>query len=214
MPKIGVVDYGIGNLLSVTRALAHVGAEPVLVNDGAGVAGVSALILPGVGAFGAGMASLVARGLIQPLRDYAASGRAFLGICLGTQLMMQVSEEFGNHQGLGLVAGTVSPVPACGLHGHPHRIPHIGWADLRESVPGRWKGTILEDLGDKPSVYFVHSFHAQVSDPGDELARVDYDGIPVTAAIHKGNLIGCQFHPEKSGDVGLSILERFVRDAA
>ncbi len=208
--KVSVVDYGAGNLLSVTRALAHVGAAPVLVSDSAAIAEAGLLVLPGVGAFGAAMRELSARGLVEPLRVHARSGRPFLGICLGKQLLMEGSDEFGSHEGLGLIPGRVAAVPATGADGMPHRIPHIGWADLAEPTPGRWSGTIFQDARPGASVYFVHSFHACPADPADLLATVEYDGIHVTAAIGRGNITGCQFHPEKSGETGLALLRRFV----
>lgn len=210
MKTVAVVDYGAGNLLSVVRALSHVGADPVLVNDAASIEAAPLLVLPGVGAFGAAMRELAARNLIGALRAYVGSGRPFLGICLGKQMMMEESEEFGRHEGLGLIAGRVVPVPAITAEGRPHRIPHIGWADLKEPEPGRWKGTLLDGTPVGTSAYFVHSFHAVPTDPAHVLAWVEYDGVPITAAIRRGHLFGCQFHPEKSGEAGLAMLRRFV----
>jgi glutamine amidotransferase len=210
-PKVAIVDYGIGNLLSVTRAVAHVGAEPVLVSTPAEIAAAGLLVLPGVGAFGPACRQLEEQGLADALRAHAGAGRPFLGICLGAQLMLDSSQEFGSHRGLGLIKGAVSAVPAKGADGTPHRIPHIGWADLRMPSPERWRGTIFEEVADGMAAYFVHSFHAEPEESADVLATVDYDGVAVTAAIHSGRMYGCQFHPEKSGEAGLFILSRFIR---
>ncbi|RAU23563.1 imidazole glycerol phosphate synthase subunit HisH [Paramagnetospirillum kuznetsovii] len=208
--NVTVVDYGVGNLLSVTRALAHVGAAPVLSSDPAVILASEFLVLPGVGAFGAAMMELERRGLTGALRERGRCGRPFLGICLGAQLLLDGSDEFGSHDGLGLISGRVQAVPSTGGDGRTHRIPHIGWADLAEPAPGRWQGTIFQDTRPGTSVYFVHSFHAMPTDPAHLLAVVDYDGIPVTAAIGHGAVTGCQFHPEKSGEAGLRMLHRFA----
>lgn len=210
MTRVAVVDYGVGNLLSVTRALAHVGAEPVLVDTPEAVAAADHLVLPGVGAFGAAIAELERRNLFEALVAHGRSGRPFLGICLGAQLLLDGSAEFGSHRGLGLIPGMVRAIPASGLDGRPHRIPHIGWADLAEPIPGRWAGTLFQAVRPGDAAYFVHSFHALPTDPADVLAVVDYDGIPVTAAIGHGAVTGCQFHPEKSGAIGLALLRRFI----
>jgi len=207
--RVVVIDYGIGNLLSVTRALAQVGAEPVLSSSPNEIANADRLILPGVGAFGDGMAGLAAAGLSDTVRRYADRGRPFLGICLGMQMMLDTSMEFGSHLGLGLVAGTVVPVPTTTSDGKAHKIPHIGWNRLLPAG-GDWRGTILEDLPGDPDTYFVHSFMADPRDPAHRLADCEYDGQRVGAAIRRDHLYGCQFHPEKSGRVGLKILKNFI----
>jgi len=207
--KVVVVDYGIGNLLSVTRALAQVGADPVLSNSPNEVADANRLILPGVGAFSDGMAGLAAAGLVEAVQRFAERNRPFLGICLGMQMMLDTSIEFGSHAGLGLIAGTVVPVPAKTSDGKPHKIPHIGWNRLVHAG-GDWRGTILDNMPDDPNTYFVHSFMADPRNPAHRLADCDYDGQRVSAAVRRDYLYGCQFHPEKSGRVGLKILENFI----
>jgi glutamine amidotransferase len=207
--KVVVVDYGIGNLLSVTRALSQVGADAVLSNSPNEVGNADRLILPGVGAFGDGMAGLAAAGLTDAVKRYAERGRPFLGICLGMQMMLDTSMEYGSHAGLGLIAGTVVLVPATTSENKPHKIPHIGWNRLLPSGCS-WSGTILEGLSDDRNTYFVHSFMADPADPAHRLADCDYNGRRVSAAIRRDHLYGCQFHPEKSGPVGLRILQRFV----
>ncbi len=208
--EVTVLDYGIGNQLNVLRALEHCGATVKVVQK-ASAADVDAprMVLPGVGAFGDGMAELHARGFDDLVKRFAQTSRPFLGICVGMQVMFEASEEMGEHQGLGLLQGRVCAVPAVGVNGLPHRIPHIGWRRLLPVAP--WEGTILARVQPKERVYFVHSFSAQPSRPGVRLAEVDYDGIPVCAAVHQDNLYGCQFHPERSAETGLNVLRKFLQ---
>ena len=167
-------------------------------------------MLPGVGAFADGMQGLRERGLIEPLRAYAASGRPMLGICLGMQMLASVSEEFGEHEGLGLIPGRVQAVPASDTQGRPQKIPHIGWSALRVPPGAQWAESPLRDTAVGSAVYLVHSFAVVPDDPADRLADCDYGGHAIAAAIRRGNVIGCQFHPEKSGAIGLNILARFL----
>lgn len=210
MKRVVVVDYGLGNLLSVMRALAEVGAEPVLSDNPAEIAAADRLTLPGVGAFGDGMEGLRARGLIEPLQAFAAAGRPFLGVCLGMQLMMDESEEFGRHAGLGLIPGRVVKVPATTTDGRTHRIPHIGWRGLTPAPHADWAGGVLDGVQPGEATYFVHSFMAEPEIPAHRLADCVYGGRTVAAVVRRDGLIGCQFHPEKSGPVGLRILANFV----
>jgi imidazole glycerol-phosphate synthase subunit HisH len=207
---VTVLDYGIGNQLNVLRALEHCGASVKVVQK-ASAADVEAgrLVLPGVGAFGDGMAELRARGFDDLVKRFAQTGRPFLGICVGMQVMFDASEEMGEHDGLGLLSGRVRAVPATGAGGKPHRIPHIGWRPLVPSAP--WEETILADVQPLDRVYFVHSFAADPAQAAVRLAHVDYDGVPICAAVHRDNLYGCQFHPERSAETGLSVLRRFLR---
>jgi len=212
MTTVTVVDYGLGNLFSVSRALDQVGAA-IELSDSAGVIDrATHLVLPGVGAFRDGMAGLRERGLVEPVRRYGESGRPFLGICLGMQLLFEWSAEFGREEGLGLMKGGVEAIPATGTDGRPHKIPHIGWNELR-LPPSRqaWTGTPFEELKPGTPAYFVHSFTAVPAEPSDRLADAYYDGCVISAAVGRDALIGCQFHPEKSGPAGLRILESFVR---
>ncbi|MCE9659476.1 MAG: imidazole glycerol phosphate synthase subunit HisH [Burkholderiales bacterium] len=208
---VTIVDYGSGNLLSVSRALERCGAQATLSHDAAEIENSERLVLPGVGAFAAGMQGLRERGLIEPIRRYAASGRPLLGICLGMQMLATASAEFGDHEGLGLIAGRVIPVPSVDMDGKPHKIPHIGWADLTPATPGRWSGTIFEGTREGTSAYLVHSFHFVPDDPAHRLADCFYGGHRVTAAVQSGAAMGCQFHPEKSGEKGLALLAAFLR---
>lgn len=206
---VTVLDYGIGNQLNVLRALEHCGASVKVVHKASAADGdAERMVLPGVGAFGDGMAELRARGFDELVRRFAETGRPFLGICVGMQVMFDASEEMGEHEGLGLLSGRVRAVPAVGTDGKPHRIPHIGWRPLEPAAP--WAGTILADVPALQRVYFVHSFAAEPADAGVRLANVMYDGVPICAAVHRDNLYGCQFHPERSAETGLSVLRRFL----
>lgn len=206
---VTVIDYGIGNLLNVLRALEHCGAT-LRVIDKSSAADLDAerLVLPGVGAFGDGMAELRARGFDDLVKRFADTGRPFLGICVGMQMMFDASEEMGEHAGLGLLAGRVRPVPAAGADGKPHRVPHIGWRPLEAAAS--WEGTILSDVRPGERAYFVHSFAAEPADAAVRLADVHYDGQRICAAVHQGSLYGCQFHPERSAQAGLGMLQRFL----
>lgn len=207
---VTVLDYGIGNQLNVLRALEHCGASVRVVQQAsAGDVEADRLVLPGVGAFGDGMAELRARGFDDLVKRFAQTGRPFLGICVGMQVMFDASEEMGEHPGLGLLPGRVRAVPATGADGKPHRIPHIGWRPLVPSAP--WKDTILADVAPLARVYFVHSFAAEPAQEAVRLAHVDYDGVPLCAAVHRDNLYGCQFHPERSAETGLDVLRRFLK---
>jgi len=210
MSGVVVVDYGLGNLLSVTRALEEVGARPVLSSEAAEIRRADRLVLPGVGAFGDGMAGLRERGLVDALMEFSKNERPFLGICLGMQLMMDEGEEFGRRQGLGLIAGRCVRIPADAADGRRRRVPHIGWNALRPSHPSGWGGSALDGLEVGSSVYFVHSFGVEPDDPAQRLAECDYDGVSIVAATRCGMLTGCQFHPEKSGPAGLAVLSRFM----
>jgi glutamine amidotransferase len=209
--KVTVIDYGVGNLFSVRRAFEHCGAEVVLTDSPDVIAQADRLVLPGVGAFEDGMKGLRSRGLIEPVQSYAKNGRPFLGICLGMQMLLSVSEEFGEHEGLGLIPGRVTRIPDTTADGKPHKIPHIGWNALTHANAGeRWDQTILGEIEPGASMYFVHSYGAEPENPGHRLADCLYGDRRVSAVVRSGNLYGCQFHPEKSGPIGLKILHGFL----
>jgi glutamine amidotransferase len=205
-----IIDYGVGNLYSVTRAVERVGGRPKFVDTPAGIDSAHHLILPGVGAFGAGMAGLRDRGLVEAIRRYAASGRPLLGICLGMQMLLERSHEFGLHEGLGLIPGEVVRVelpPAAG----GAKIPHVGWSALLPTQgTAAWRGTALDAVQPGEHAYFVHSYSARPSLSTDLLAHICYGEIDIAAVVGRGKVIGCQFHPEKSGPTGLKIIERFL----
>jgi glutamine amidotransferase len=208
---ITVIDYGLGNIRSVMRALAHENVEAKLSSDPHEILSASRVILPGVGAFADGMAGLKERNLIDPLLRYIDSGKPFLGICLGMQMLFDSAEEFGHHQGLGLVSGRVSRIPNSDLNGDPIKVPHMGWSPLLlPSGKESWKNSILDGIKESSSVYFVHSYAGNPKNQKDRLANTSYGGNLILAAIQKTNIFGCQFHPEKSGPIGLQILRNFL----
>ncbi len=209
--QVTIVDYGSSNMYSVRRAFEHCGAEPLLADGPAGVEQAERLVLPGVGAFADGMRGLQEIGVVEALREFARSGRPLLGICVGMQLLATEGEEFGLHEGLDIIPGRVVQVPATDVSGTPQRIPYVGWTDLEPAAGFDWRGTFLESLTTLDSVYAVHSFHVLPDDPLHLLADYDYGGHRVTAAIHAGSVVGCQFHPEKSGPAGLRLLESFLQ---
>lgn len=212
MPPL-IVDYGLGNLFSISRALRRVGGREVeITSDPARIATAQRLVLPGVGAFGDGMRGLRERGLLDAVKAFAATGRPLLGICLGMQLLMDEGTEFGVHPGLGLIAGRTVPFPAA--EGRALKIPHVGWNGLADPRGRRdWAGTLFEGLSADSQVYFVHSFVAAPTDGADTLAVSAYGGKTFCAATRRGNIYGCQFHPEKSGNAGLRILKNFLNIA-
>mgnify|MGYP000899034924 CR=1 FL=1 len=206
-----LVDYGVGNLLSVSRALQAAGGTVEQTGDPARIAAAERIVLPGVGAFGGCMDELRKRALIEPVRAYALSGRPLLGICVGMQLLFDSSDEFGRQEGLGLLPGAVSAIPPTTGTGQRRKIPHIGWNALHPPEGRRsWDADVLADTRPGDAVYFVHSFSARPDAPGDLLAVADYEGFAVAAVVGRGAIVGCQFHPEKSGPVGLAMLRRFL----
>ena len=203
---IGLIDYGVGNLFSLASSFAAVGAEAEIVSDAEGLRRADRLILPGVGAFRDAADKLRATGLDRIVLEQAAAGKPLLGICLGMQMLFEKSYEYGEHEGLGLLKGSVKPIrdviPA------DYKIPHIGWNALRLTRPDC---PVFRDIRDGDHMYFVHSYHA--TDCADSLAAVTEYGGELTAAVWRDNVFGCQFHPEKSGAAGLSILKAFCEVA-
>lgn len=208
---VTIIDYGVGNLLSVSRAFEHCGATVTLAHDASAIEQAERLVLPGVGAFADGMQGLRDRGLIEPIRRYAASGRPLMGICLGMQMLASASEEFGEHEGLNLIPGRVRAISRVASDGSPLKTPHIGWSVLQRPDTADWRDTILNDTAPQSSVYLVHSYAVELDDPADLLSYCVHGGHRISAAIRRGAVYGCQFHPEKSGPVGLSIVSQFVR---
>lgn len=197
---IGIIDYGVGNLFSLCSSCKAIGQEAFVSGDATELTKADRLILPGVGAFEDAAKKLRDSGMADFVRAQADAGKPLLGICLGMQLLFERSYEYGCHEGLGLLKGQV--VPMEGKLAPELKIPHMGWNALE--VKG---GKLLSGM-DGQYVYFVHSFFAENCD--DSLSAVTQYGIPVTAAVEQGNVYGCQFHPEKSGNVGLNILRKFA----
>ena len=195
---VGIIDYGVGNLFSLRSSFAAIGVEAFVSGDAVELAKADRLVLPGVGAFGDAAEKLRQSGLDTFVKEQAASGKPLLGICLGMQLLFEKSYEYGEHEGLGLLKGQV--VGMAGKLPADLKIPHMGWNALELTRPAKL-------LKNGSYVYFVHSFYAE--NCAESLAAVTDYGIPITAAVEQGNIFGCQFHPEKSGTVGLGILKAF-----
>lgn len=196
-----IIDYGAGNLHSVKNALDFLGEENVITSDPDVIRNADKVILPGVGAFGDAMSCLRSSGLEEAVCEVANSGKPFLGICLGLQLLFETSEETEGVRGLGIFKGSVVRIPdAEGL-----KIPHMGWNSLE--LPKKSK--ILKDIGDEPFVYFVHSYYIKPDDENDISAYTTY-GSRLGVAVERGNVFATQFHPEKSGDTGMKILKNFI----
>lgn len=211
MIEVTVVDYGVGNLLSVSRALEYCGAKVIITADHEKILTAGRVVLPGVGAFADGMAALKANGLDVVVREVAVKGTPFLGICLGMQLLFDESEEFGATTGLSLIPGRVVNIPSITNGGNLQKIPHIGWNELvltDDYVP--WSTSLLAGTATGEAVYFVHSYMAVPVESSHRLADCTYGGVRIAAVVQRENVVGCQFHPEKSGEVGLKILSRFI----
>lgn len=208
--NVTVIDYGVGNLFSVQRGLEHCGAVVTVTSDHAKILAAPKVVLPGVGAFSNAMHELHKLGLVDVIRQLAKDQIPLLGICLGMQLLLDESEEFGITKGLGLIPGRVISLPDHTVSGDRQKIPHIGWNALYPADISRdWNGTVLENTAAGDAVYFVHSFMAVPADPAHRIADCIYGGHKVAAVISNANVMGCQFHPEKSGEVGLKILRTF-----
>jgi glutamine amidotransferase len=210
-PDVAVIDYGVGNLLSVRRGLEHCGAKVIVTANPKAILSASRVVLPGVGAFADGMNGLIALGLDLVVREVGARGTPLLAICLGMQMLLDESEEFGITAGLGLIPGRVIAVPVRATTGFPQKIPQIGWNELvLPQGHKHWQETMLQDVKAGEAVYFVHSFMASPNNPDHRIADCIYGGNQISAVIARENIVGCQFHPEKSGEVGLKTLRRFL----
>ncbi|MBQ9964651.1 MAG: imidazole glycerol phosphate synthase subunit HisH [Clostridia bacterium] len=200
---VAIVDYGVGNLFSLKSSLAAIGADVVVTADKALLETADRIILPGVGAFGDAAQKLRESGLDRVLKTVAANGTPLLGICLGMQLLFEKSYEYGEHEGLGLIPGSVKPI-ADVLPSNDYKIPHIGWNPLIF----KQENDLFRYIQNGDCVYFVHSYYATDCEEST-VATAEY-GAELTAAVARGNVYGCQFHPEKSGTVGLNILRAFI----
>ena len=207
--KVGILDYGAGNLKNVCRAIEHLGYSYRLVSSGSDVFDIDKLIIPGVGAFKVAMEQLTKLGLIEAIRQIAEKGIPIMGICLGMQLLFEKSSEFGYTKGLGLIKGEINLIPSVGLNGHMLKVPHIGWNEL---IIDSADFKIVEDVETGDAVYFVHSYCVEGFEQANLIAHCDYDGLLLPSIVQRKNVLGCQFHPEKSGELGLKIFENFLRD--
>ncbi|MBP3755483.1 MAG: imidazole glycerol phosphate synthase subunit HisH [Lachnospiraceae bacterium] len=200
---IAVVDYDAGNVKSVEKAIEKLGAEHILTSDPEKIRNADAVILPGVGNFGDCVSKLNERGLDSALKEYAASGKPFLGICVGLQLLFVESEESPGVKGLGILPGKIKKFPASS----ELKVPQIGWNDIVES-----KGRLLEGIEKETYFYFVHSYYLECEDPSIVTSRTEY-GITYDSSVESGNIFATQFHPEKSSDAGLKVLSNFLKIA-
>lgn len=201
---IAIVDYNMGNLASVQNAFAKLGQKTVIVSDPNTFKEYDKLILPGVGAFGDAMEHLRERNMVEALREYAASGKYMLGICLGMQLLFESSEEFGFHEGLGLIKGSVAAFDTAKFS-EPLKVPHMGWNRMFTK-----EHPLFKNLDEEHYLYFVHTYHVNCADKDDIIGRTIY-GYEFTSAISHVNIMGIQPHPEKSHNNGLKILENFIK---
>ena len=205
MPMIAIIDYDMGNIRSVQKAFENVGAETRVTRDPAVIADASHVVLPGVGAFKDCVNNLEEYGLIEPIHKAISSGKPFLGICLGLQLLFEEGMEFGLHKGLGIIKGRVVRFPAMkDEQGAELKVPHMGW----NSIDKKKSSPLLEGINDGSYLYFVHSYYALPSDESVILTTTGY-GMDFTSSIQKDNVMACQFHPEKSQKTGLRILKNF-----
>jgi imidazole glycerol-phosphate synthase subunit HisH len=212
MSDVVIIDYGMGNLKSIQRGLEKVDANVTLSTDSEVIATADRLVLPGVGAFESGMLGLKDREITDAIYAFVKTGNPLLGICLGMQMFLDKSEEHGNHQGLGLIPGIVKKIPESDQGKFQRKVPHIGWTNLHAPVNGKWKNSCLEEIEQGEYFYFVHSYMAVPEKKEHTLAECKDEGLTLTAAVKKDNIIGLQFHPEKSGEVGLKILKTFVNN--
>lgn len=211
--SVTLLDYGMCNMFNVVRAFEHAGAQITVTEDASVASAADRLVVPGVGAFADSMSEIHRRGLADVIRRFAESGRPMMGICVGMQVLFEGSEEFSSTEGLGILKGWVRAIPNTTEDGRMLRVPHIGWSHLiaPEQVNRSWANTILEAYdGQSPAVYFVHSFAAQPEDNTIRLADCMYDTRRICAAVRRDNLTATQFHPERSGKVGLSLIQQFV----
>jgi glutamine amidotransferase len=197
---IVIIDYGAGNLRSVANAIAKLGYQPRITSDPVEVVNAQAVILPGVGAAGDTMTSLERLKLASPIRQLATEGRPFLGVCIGLQILFTSTEEGGGHECLDIIPGRVRRLPS-GL-----KIPHMGWNQVKQTI----SHPVFEGIPDEANFYFVHSYYAAPEDRSLVAGETEY-GIPICSVIARGNLVATQFHPEKSGEVGLKLYDNFIK---
>ena len=198
---IAIIDYGAGNIQSVSKALKHIGCDCFITNKKDEILSADGAVLPGVGSFGDTVDSLNKFGIKEAVIEFINSGKPFLGICLGLQLLFPGSDESKGAEGLGIFDGTITKIP----NGEGLKIPHMGWNSLNITKGSR----LFEGIEENPYVYFVHSYYLNAADKSIVAAQTEY-GVTIDAAVERGNVFATQFHPEKSGEVGLKILKNFV----
>jgi glutamine amidotransferase len=206
--KVSIIDYGMSNLLSICRAFEHIGAEVKVIDAADDVMNAEYLVLPGVGAFPDGMKELRERKLVEPIQNFAGSGKPLLGICLGMQMLLSKGHEHIETNGLDIIKGEVLPLPR-DMKGF--KVPNINWHSCEENK-GKWKGSVFENTGNGTFFYFVHSYYACPGDDENILATSQFGDLKFAAAVKRENVTGTQFHPEKSGEEGLDLLRMFIKN--
>lgn len=206
--KIAIIDYGVGNLYSLSRAFKFFGVEAVVTEDAKILEQADGIVLPGVGSFEAGMRGLKVRGLTEEVKQIARTNKPMLGICLGAQIMFTEGHEFGVFEGLNIIKGKVVRFPVLA---ESEKIPHVGWNTISPDKTGSWSHTILDSSNNHDQVYFVHSYILKPESNENILALTTYGGYTFCSAVKERNIYGLQFHPEKSGMVGLKLVENFIR---
>lgn len=208
--SVAIVDYGLGNLFSINQACEYVGLKPVITADVKVLENANALILPGVGAFGDAAQSLTENKLIEPILEFVESGKPFLGICLGMQLLFTQSEEFGHHQGLNLIKGKIKKFPPFDQTGKLNKVPQIQWNQIYKNTNETWNKSPLKDIEDGTFMQFVHSYYAEPEERSKILSFTEYGGIQYASSVIQDNIVGIQFHPEKSAAQGLMIYKSWA----
>jgi len=208
--RVAIIDYEAGNLYSVQHACNFVGLESKITSDKDEILSANGAILPGVGAFGEAMENLNKRGLAETIREFVASGKPFMGVCLGLQLLFTESEEFGLHQGLDLIKGEVKRFPNKNDLGEPVKVPQIGWNQIYQKDEKKWKNSPLNGVENGEFMYFVHSYYVTPRDKNDVLTLTNYEGIEYCSSVCRDNLFATQFHPEKSSQEGIKIYKNWA----
>ena len=210
--QVAVIDYGMGNLFSVERACEHAGLNAIITADKSTIMNSDGIILPGVGAFGDAMDSLERKDLIAPIKDFVEEGKPLMAICLGMQLLMSESEEFGLHKGLNIIEGSVVKFPVKNMEGGKIKVPQVGWNRIFQPSsedPTYWNESPLKNIMSGEFMYFVHSYYAVPSDKRAVLSTT-YEGTQFCSGIHRRNVFACQYHPEKSAAEGIKIYENWA----
>ena len=205
--KIVIIDYDVGNVRSMINAFKKVGVNPILSNNEEEILSADGIVLPGVGAFAHGMENLNKYNLVNTIKKYTNTNKPFMGVCLGMQMLLDESEEFSQTKGLGLISGKVIKLPT--KNKSHEKLPHVSWNEIIEKRT-KWNNTILKNIEQQSDVYFVHSFITDLKNEDEVLSTTQYSNYEFCSSIKKDNIYGCQFHPEKSGEIGLRIIENFV----
>ena len=209
--KVAIVDYGLGNLFSIQQACEHAGMDVHITGEASELTTADAVLLPGVGAFANAMQALNDLGLVAPIQDLAVAGKPLIGVCLGLQLLMGESHEFGSHPGLGLIDGTVERLGGDGAGGSKLKVPQVGWKKIKRPDGVDWQGGVYDGIDAETYMYFVHSYYVKPDDPAHVLSTTGFGDVDFCSSVLKGNIYACQFHPERSGSQGLLVYDNMAR---